>query len=342
MENSPIGKEFVLDQVMTTAIQIPGVKVDRKAFLAESFASDSENLEEILAVGPVEAGYSQEQLKGLAKKLILNRTSQSSIASFISGIPGGIAMAATIPADLLQFFGLSLRMAQELSYLYGAPDLWKDGAVDNERVKGQLVLYCGAMFGVSGAMAGVRFITAQMTRQALKKLPQKALTKTLWFPVIKQIGKAIGIKVTKNAVAKGVSKVLPLVGGVISGGLNFASMLPMGQRLAAALESACFRYTESEIEADYNIIVDISESGEENELHAEKAEKKNFRFKGSSATAAGFAGRFGKAEETTVAERKGDNEDVFTKMEKLANLKEAGVIQEEEFEEKKRDLLTRI
>lgn len=334
MDSSSIGKEFALDQIMTTAYQVPGVKVDRKRFLAECFTSESDNLEVILAVGPVEAGCSQEKLAGLAKKLIFNRTSQSSIASFVSGIPGGVAMAATIPADLLQFLGLSLRMAQELSYLYGAPDLWKDGAVDNEQVKSQLVLYCGAMFGVSGAMAGVRFITAQMTRQVLKKLPQKALTKTLWFPVIKQIGKAIGIKVTKNTVAKGVSKVVPLVGGVISGGLNFASMMPMGQRLAAALESACFHYTESELESDYNAIVDISESEEENELHTEETEKKKFRFKGNGAMAAGFAGRFKKAEEAAAAEVKGDHEDIFAKMEKLAKLKEAGVIQEGEFEEK--------
>ena len=32
-------------------------------------------------------------------------------------------MAATIPADVLQFFGMALRLAQELSYLYGAKDL---------------------------------------------------------------------------------------------------------------------------------------------------------------------------------------------------------------------------
>lgn len=73
MENSSIGKEFVLDQVMTTAIQIPGVKVYRKAFLAESFASNSENLEEILAVGPVEAGVIQEEEFEEKKRDLLTR-----------------------------------------------------------------------------------------------------------------------------------------------------------------------------------------------------------------------------------------------------------------------------
>ncbi len=60
----------------------------------------------------------------------------------------------TIPADLAQFFGMSLRLAQELSYLFGAKDLWQDGEVDNDAVRGQLVLYCGVMFGVSARRQG--------------------------------------------------------------------------------------------------------------------------------------------------------------------------------------------
>ena len=96
------------------------------------------------------------------------------------GIPGGLAMAATIPADILQFYGMTLKLAQELTYLYGAQDLWKDGKVDEEMVRNQLILYCGVMFGVSGAAAGVRLLSTQVAKVALKKLPQKALTKT--FP----------------------------------------------------------------------------------------------------------------------------------------------------------------
>ena len=78
----------------------------------------------------------------MAQKLILKRTSQSSLASFAAGIPRGLAMAATIPADVLQFFGVALRLAQELSYLYGAQDLWQNGQVDDERAESQLIMYC--------------------------------------------------------------------------------------------------------------------------------------------------------------------------------------------------------
>ena len=68
------------------------------------------------------AGCTREDLARIANKLILVRTSTSSAASFAMGIPGGLAMGLTVPADTLQFFGMSLRLAQELAYLYGAQD----------------------------------------------------------------------------------------------------------------------------------------------------------------------------------------------------------------------------
>jgi hypothetical protein len=152
-------KEVALESVITSAIQIPGVKVNRRKFLSEQFATEDVAIQEILDLGPIAAQIPQEKLSAMAGKLILTRTSQSSLASFVTGIPGGLAMAATIPADVLQFFGMSLRLAQELSYLYGAQDLWQNGQVDDEKVKNQLLLYCGVMFGVSGAVSGVRVLS---------------------------------------------------------------------------------------------------------------------------------------------------------------------------------------
>lgn len=252
-------KNMAIENIITTAIQIPGVKVDRKTFLSEWFAKENVDLNSVVEFGPVEAGCTKEIIYKISEKLVFNRTSKSSIASFVAGIPGGIAMAATVPADVLQFFGMSLRMAQEISYLYGSPDLWKDGEVDDEMVRQQLILYTGVMFGVSGAVAGVRFLTTRMTKQALKKIPQKALTKTLWYPFIKKIAKIIGITVTKKSLASGVSKIIPVIGGVVSGAINFASMMPMGKKLVKALEQANFDYTEEDANADLETIIEISE-----------------------------------------------------------------------------------
>lgn len=250
-----LAKQMVLEDIITKTIQIPGVKVNRKQFLAEQFASKANNLEEILDKGPIEAGIKREDIKLLSKKLILTRTSQSSIASFVAGIPGGLAMAATIPADTLQFFGMTLRLAQELSYLYGAQDLWKDGTIDDEKVKNQLILYCGVMFGVSGAVSGVRVLSTQLSKTALKKIPQKALTKTFWYPILKKIASFIGVSLTKKTFAQGVSKAVPVIGGVISGGINFASMMPMANKLNDTLEKATFDYSDEEFNKDIEIIM---------------------------------------------------------------------------------------
>lgn len=252
-------KDFAIENVISNAIKIPLVKVDRNNFLKECFATKNVDLDLIVEEGPVKAGCSQEMLSQIANKIVLDRTSKSSLMSFATGVPGGLAMAATIPADMLQFFGAALRLAQEISYLYGAENLWKNGSVDNEKVNSQLIMYLGTMFGVSGAVSSIRFISSQVAKQTLKKLPQQALTKTVWYPVVKQIGKLIGIKVTKNAVAKGVSKAIPIVGGVISGGLNFASMLPMGKRLVKTLEEAIFEYDEETAQQDYEIIMETQE-----------------------------------------------------------------------------------
>lgn len=336
-EQHAIEKEVALESVITTAVQIPGVKVDRRKFLSETFATEDVSIQEVLDLGPVAAQIPQERLSVLASKLILTRTSQSSLASFVAGIPGGWAMAATIPADVLQFFGMALRLAQEMSYLYGAQDLWQNGQVDDEKVKNQLLLYCGVMFGVSGAVSGVRVLSTQIAKTTLKKLPQKALTKTFWYPIVKQIGKAIGIKVTKSTVAQGVSKAIPIIGGVISGGLNFASMMPMANRLQAALDSAAFGYTEEQLAQDIIEIENISE-----EASAEPAETKDIKTKlaeGSKKTMDSISGFFSKKKVTPTEAIK---DDVLETIKKLAELKDSGVLTQEEFDSKKAELLAKL
>lgn len=111
------------------------------------------------------------------------------------------------------------------------------------------------MLGASGAVQTVRVLTSAIAKQALKKIPQKALTKTFYYPIVKSIAKAFSVKMTKGLFAKGISKAVPLVGGIVSGGLTFATMKPMGNRLAEALDKAHFSYTETDFESDWQVIV---------------------------------------------------------------------------------------
>ena len=330
-------KELALETIISSAVQIPGVKVNRSKFLSETFAAEDAEIQDILDFGPIAAQFPQDRLSVLAHKLILTRTSQSSLASFVAGIPGGFAMAATIPADVLQFFGMALRLAQELSYLYGAQDLWQDKQIDDEKVKTQLLLYCGVMFGVSGAVSGVRVLTTQIAKTALKRLPQKALTKTFWYPIIKQIGKSIGIKVTKSTVAQGFSKAIPVIGGVISGGLNFASMMPMANRLQVVLDSAAFGYSEEDLAQDINEIENIA-----SEEPAEKAENKDIKTKiaeGGKKTLDNISGFFSKKRSNPTPS---ENDDVIDTIKRLSDLKDSCIITQEEFDRKKSELLAKL
>lgn len=125
---------------------------------------------------------------------------------------------------------------------------------------GELILYLGVMFGVSGAISGVRLLSAQVAKTTLKKMPQRLLTKTFWYPIVKQIGKAIGVKVTKSAAARGASKVIPVVGGVISGTFNFATMSVMANRLQRELDHGIFDYTVEEKLADIRTVWQMREA----------------------------------------------------------------------------------
>ena len=306
---SEYNSNFSLTEVITTAIQIPGVKVNRETFLREQFKKERPaKLERIIAYGPVEASCERKQLQKMAKKLINERTALSTTASFAAGLPGGLAMAATIPADIIQFYGVALRMAQELAYLYGEGDLWNGATIDNERVTNQLVLYCGVMLGVSGATQAVRVLSSKLAQQALKKLPQKALTKTFYYPIVKSIAKFFGAKMTKDVFAKGVSKAVPIIGGVVSGGMTFATMRPMGVRLAEALDDAHFDYSQEEFEADWSDIVEENEK-----VEAEESKK-------SSVT----------------------NQQPMERLKQAKEMLEMGLISEEEFAELKAKILETI
>ncbi|TCI26478.1 bacteriochlorophyll 4-vinyl reductase [Exiguobacterium sp. SH3S2] len=224
--------------LVTNAVKLPGVKVNRAEFLVKSFSNkvNSPQLTEIFERGPIQANVSQEMVRRVAKKIVMDRTFKSTSASFVAGVPGGIAMAATVPADTAQFFGVALRLAQEIGYLYGYEDFWDGDQLDVERVSGDLILFLGVMFGVGGATATIKVLSSELSKQALTKIPNKALTKTIYYPILKKMGGYVGVKLTKKTFAQSVSKIIPIAGGVISGWITYSSMTQMGHRLVNALE----------------------------------------------------------------------------------------------------------
>lgn len=249
------GESTNVELIIANALKIPGVKVNRKEFLVKTFGDklSSDKIPILIEKGPLEVGISTDKINRMAKSLVNKRTLQSSGTSFAAGLPGGLAMAATIPADTLQFFGVALRLSQELAYMFGYRDFWDDEELDLERVRSELILFLGVMFGVGGAASTLKLVSSKMAQQALKKLPQKALTKTFYYPIVKKVAALIGVKMTKDTFAKGVSKVIPVVGGVVSGGLTFTSMTKMGNRLRNTMYDS-LNYSTQEFHKDMDEI----------------------------------------------------------------------------------------
>ncbi len=325
MNNIEENNKFEL--ALTTALKIPGVKVDRAGFLIKELSNhvSEEKINQAIKSNTIEAGIDLNLLDKLAKNLISKRTNQTAGASFLAGLPGGLAMAATVPADILQFFGVALKIAQELAYLYGFEDLWKDDNLDNERVKNELTLFLGAMFGVSGANTALRLISTNISKQVLKKLPQKSLTKTIYYPIIKKISTTIGLKMTKDTFAKGASKAIPILGGLISGGLTYMSMKPMGNRLKDALASSINEnYTVEDLKED---VEDLEkETGETIDIEYETVDIESEDVRSEAA----------------ITSQHNSSTSGFKLADELIKFKallDDGTITEEEFKEIKKDLI---
>lgn len=129
---------------------------------------------------------SQEILDRVANACIRDNVLLASGTSVLAGLPGGLAMAITIPADVAQFYAFSLKLAQELGYIYGYEDLWASREELSEDAQNTLLLYLGVMLGVNGTAALLRVGSITIAKQVMKIVPNKALTKTLWYPILKK------------------------------------------------------------------------------------------------------------------------------------------------------------
>lgn len=316
-------KEVLIEEAISKAINHQGVKVDREEFLSQVFSSRVADIQQVLDFGPVEAGIPREELADIAHKLIIDRTGSSSVAPIKSAIPGQHGAESVRLNDREVFFATALRIAQELSYIYGAKDMWVDGQFDNERVKNRLMIYCGVMFGVSGAASALRIITSKIANTAMKASPLriiKGLFKKSFFR------KALSSGIVKSAI--------PVVSGAVSGGINYAAMLPMAKNLLSALDEAAFDYTEDEFATDVAVLESLSDvDGQLPPEEIKAPEKKRFLPAVIKKTSS--------PEDKTKKgkKKKAGEEDSFEQMIKYKDLLDRGIISEEEFEHKKKELL---
>ena len=226
-------------EFLKKVVRIRGVRITRDEFLRQELRKlhmSDDAIANAVDSNPVLAGVSVTDLDKLADGIISFETNKSASMSFMAGLPGGLLMAGAIPADLMQYYVHALRIMQKLAYLYGWHDLLNDmDEVDDETI-GILALFFGVMLGVGGAAQSLTTFARSVAMPAFQKqVTKQALTKTSWYPVMKHCLRFIGINVTKKSFAQGVSKVIPLIGGVVSGGMTFVSLQSQSTRLKGHL-----------------------------------------------------------------------------------------------------------
>jgi hypothetical protein len=230
--------------VLNAALKMPGAKVNRDDFLRTTFAKyySDETIEKAIATRPALAGIPASAITTFAKSSIAWHRSGVSAISLMTGLPGGWWIAGTVPADLTQFFWHVIVILQKLAYLYGWPDFFdkeKREELDDETLH-LMTVFVGVMLGAEAASRMLDKIAENLGKEIIKRLPRMALSKLGFYQVAKEVAKWIGVKITKTSFARILSKVVPIVSGLISGGMSWWSFSVMSKKLRLHLEGMQF------------------------------------------------------------------------------------------------------
>ncbi|MBT1679788.1 hypothetical protein [Curtobacterium aurantiacum] len=219
-------------QILNAAARLPAVRINRAAYLRSALRRHCtpDQIELAITETPAAAGISASVIRDAANVSISYETSKVTGLSALAGIPGGLAMIGTVPADMAQYVGHMLRIAQKLAYIHSWPDFFDDEGMD-EATESILTLFVGVMLGVQIAQGGVTKTASLIAAQVAKQLPQKALTKGLIYPIVKRVSAMLGVQMTKKMFASGLAKAIPVAGAVLSGGLTLSTFLPMAKKL---------------------------------------------------------------------------------------------------------------
>lgn len=252
-----------IEDVIIMSLKIPGICIDRDQFLRSEFMKEfsKETIDDALEFNPAHAGIMTDQIEKYANEVIkFERNCVTGISAALS-TPGGVAMAATIPADIAQYYGYMLRVTQKLLYLYGFPqiDVKEKGRKFDTETLNILTLCLGVMYGVAGANNALKAVAKALGAGVQKQLMKKALTKGTVYPVVKSVAKWFGVKMTKEVFTGFFKHAIPVVGGVIGGGLTYMSFKPCCDKLKQSLQDTVLSNPDKQ---ELDSVIEVTEETE--------------------------------------------------------------------------------
>lgn len=249
-----------IEDVIIMGLRTPGIRISRSEFLRKEFMKkyEEEVIEKAIETTPAKAGITVEEINHIADEVIkFERNCVTGISAAL-GAPGGVSMVATLPADIIQYYGYMLRATQKLMYLYGFPEIdveEKEQTFDSETLN-ILIICFGVMYGVAGANNAVKAMAKGLANGISKKIMSTALTKGTLYPIVKSIAKWFGVKMTKKMLTGMVQKSVPIIGAAVGGGITYVSFKPCCDKLKESLQDT-FLSNPNHVETEEeNILMD--------------------------------------------------------------------------------------
>ena len=232
------GGKFDFIEVLGWAMQTPGVKIDRASFLRKELGRHFEDdvVEEAIRLNPARAGIVRADIDEIVDCVIAYENAKVSTMSFLTFITGEMTAVGASTGDIISYCVFSVRVVQKLAYLYGFQEInLEEDTLDSETMQA-IILFLGTMFGVQEAAKLMTQYAEMYARNYVKKLARKSLTKGFIYPIVKEICKEIGIKMTKQIFADTIASAIPIVNGLASGCLTYLAFGQSCTRLQGALK----------------------------------------------------------------------------------------------------------
>ena len=256
-----------VEDIIIWGLRTPGIRVDRENFLRKEFFKNYEPavIDDAVAFSPAHAHISTEEIDKIADEVIKYERNCVTGISAALGMPGGAAMAATIPADIIQYYGYMLRATQKLLYLYGFPeiDTSEKGQKLDSATLNILILCLGVMYGVAGANKALAVMAKALADGVEKKLLKTALTKGTIYPIVRKVAAWFNVHMTKAVFAGAAKKAIPLIGGAVGGTITFLSFKPCCDKLRDSLRDTALTDPNHVVSQEARTIIDAIEYEEQ-------------------------------------------------------------------------------
>lgn len=231
----------VWSSLLNGILGMPGAKINREEFLQKTFSHlPAEKTLQCLNASPASV-IPQAEIEKAASSIINSHTAKVTAVSAISGIPGGLAMIATIPADLANYYYHVVMVGQKLGYLYGFPDMIDSKGKLTPDGEIMLTAFIGVMNKVEMATELIKKIASEMAKrlseETARRIAGNVLSKQIVSQAIETISTKLGAKITAKSTGRSLTKAIPLLSGAICGGITYATFKPQAKRLQKTLQN---------------------------------------------------------------------------------------------------------